>query len=191
MEHNGINFNPKLEHVILNLFCIGNETFHFLGALFSCLCANAQRQEICFHWNKTTIPIYADQLTDSIYCHIYQDFELEDHAYEAYITDKSPLRFKIEFRDLYDSNKNTRVGWIDKKYCTAWDRVYYDDIGAYIKLYESPNSDTYLKIRKRPECALTVVDFQDKFLHVILEIEDVIYDGWIDRYCCNIFNSCT
>ena len=25
----------------------------------------------------------------------------------------------------------------------------------------------------------------------IFEIEDVIYDGWIDRYCCNIFNSCT
>lgn len=165
--------------------------FIFIGALFSCLCANAQRQEICFHWDKTFIPIYIDQLTDSICCRIYQDFELEDHAYEAYITDKSPLRFKIEFRDLYDSNKNTRVGWIDKKYCTVWDRVYYDDIGAYIKLYESPNSDTYLKIRKRPECALTVVDFQDKFLHVIFEIEDVIYDGWIDRYCCNIFNSCT
>ena len=57
-----------------------------------------------FHWDKTLIPIYADQLTDSVSCQIYQDFEQEDHVYEAFITEKSPLRFKIEFCDLYDSN---------------------------------------------------------------------------------------
>ena len=85
----------------------------------------------------------------------------------------------------------TRIGWIDKKYCNVWDRVYYDNRGEYIKLYKAPNSDAYLKIRKRPERALTVVDFQDNFLHVMFEIDNVIYDGWIDRYCCNIFNSCT
>ena len=77
--------------------------FIFIGALFSCLCANAQRQEICFHRDKTLIPIYADQLTDSVSCQIYQDFEQEDHVYEAFITEKSPLRFKVEFCDLYDS----------------------------------------------------------------------------------------
>ena len=165
--------------------------FIFIGALFSCLCANAQRQEICFHRDKTLIPIYADQLTDSVSCQIYQDFEQEDHVYEAFITEKSPLRFKVEFWDLYDSNKTTRIGWIDKKYCNVWDRVYYDNRGEYIKLYKAPNSDAYLKIRKRPERALTVVDFQDNFLHVMFEIDNVIYDGWIDRYCCNIFNSCT
>ena len=118
--------------------------FIFIGALFSCLCANAQRQEICFRRDKTLIPIYADQLTDSVSCQIYQDFEQEDHVYEAFITEKSPLRFKVEFCDLYDSNKTTRIGWIDKKYCNVWDRVYYDNRGKYIKLYKAPNSDAYL-----------------------------------------------
>ena len=92
--------------------------FIFIGALFSCLCANAQRQEICFHRDKTLIPIYADQLTDSVSCQIYQDFEQEDHVYEAFITEKSPLRFKVEFCDLYDSNKTTRIGMYGIEFIT-------------------------------------------------------------------------
>ena len=114
--------------------------FIFIGAIFSCLCANAQRQEICFHWDKTLIPIYADQLTDSVSCQIYQDFEQEDHVYEAFITEKSPLRFKIEFCDLYDSNKTTRIGWIDKKYCNVYNvsKCFFPFICSFIIETVSP-----------------------------------------------------
>ena len=76
--------------------------FIFIGAIFSCLCANAQRQEICFHWDKTLIPIYADQLTDSVSCQIYQDFEQEDHVYEAFITCKgNKILYDMEGRTLW------------------------------------------------------------------------------------------
>lgn len=153
----------------------------------------AQKQEICFSWSKVNIPIYANELTDSVIFNVYQDFDAEDYIYEVFVIEKSPLRFKVEYRDLYNHSEAFKIGWVDKKYCSVWDRWYYDEsLQSYIKLYKNPNVNSdFIKIYKRPFQALTVVDYEGKFLKVMFDIDDIIYIGWIDRYCRNIFNSCT
>lgn len=165
-----------------------------VGLTISTLNATAQRQEVCIPWEKIVIPIYANELSDTVICEISQDFDKEDHSYEVFIVKKSPLRFKIEYRDLDEIPiKDAKTGWIDKKYCGVYARWYYDNGSdqKYIKLYASPSKDSnFIKIYKSP-IALTVVDFQDDLLEVMFEIDGTVYTGWVDRYCPNIFNSCT
>ena len=96
--------------------------FIFIGALFSCLCANAQRQEICFHRDKTLIPIYADQLTDSVSCQIYQDFEQEDHVYEA---------FNVPAELLIYPDENH---WVLKpQNGVLWQRTFFEWLDKWLK----------------------------------------------------------
>ena len=156
------------------------------------LSINTQKVEICIPWDRTKIPIYADELQDNIVDYIYQDFEKEDHLYEVFIVDKSCLRFNIEYRDLYDPSQIIKSGWIDKKYSGVNDRWYYDELGKFIKLFTYPDKESeFIKIRNNPIRALTVIDYQDGFLYVIFDVNGTIYKGWIDRYCPNIFDNCT
>ena len=151
-----------------------------------------KRQEVCFSRDKVNIPISANELTDSVIYNVYHDYEAEDHIYEVFIVEKSPLRFKIEYRDLENQPQPVQTGWVDKKYCGVWDRCYYDEFRkGYIKLYKDPNKDSdFIKIYKQPYDALVVTDFQGEFLQVLFEIDNTIYVGWVDKYCRNVFNSC-
>lgn len=164
---------------------------------FWCCVVNAQTQNVSIIHTNVAIPVHSDAIGESLNCMIFQD-SINEAYYSVTIIEKSPLRFKVnlQLETGLDSAPEI-IGWVDKKYCGVFQRWYYerdenDNLVRFVKLYEEPNIDAkFIKIYDVINDPLTVIDFQNRWVKVMFYLDDVLYEGWIDKYCSNPYNSCT
>lgn len=170
----------------------------FIALIFICHHAYAQLRSVVFLYNNVEIPIYKDPIGDDVKYRIMQD-KIYEIFFAVDILEKSALRYKVSVTTVISSDPAPEiVGWVDKRQCGVFKRWYYDDANnRFIKLYAEPRYDSefvkiYEDIMTEENHEMTVVDYADgDWLKVIFYSSGILYEGWVDRYCPDIYDSCT
>lgn len=145
------------------------------------------------------IPVFESATALTPYTYVVQA-NTDYTCYEAYILDDTDLRFRAKIRSGWEVDSTECVtGWINKTNVVV-DILEngYDDQGGYIYLYESPESETRIKIytKDTPREAIVIDFYRDKdhdfynWAKVSFTIGDVYYTGWIDRFCSSAWGGC-
>ena len=170
----------------------------FIALIFICHHAYSQLRSVVFLYNNVEIPIYKDPIGDDVKYRIMQD-KIYEIFFAVDILEKSALRYKVSVTTVISSDPAPEiVGWVDKRQCGVFKRWYYDDANnRFIKLYAEPRYDSefvkiYEDIMTEENHEMTVVDYADgDWLKVIYYSSGILYEGWVDRYCPDIYDSCT
>lgn len=171
----------------------------FIALIFTCHFAYAQLRTvpIVFMYNNVEIPIYKNPIGDEVKYRIMQD-TIYDIFFAGDILEKSALRYKVSVTTVISSVRAPEiVGWVDKQQCCVYKRWYHDDANNdFIKLYTEPRYDSefvkiYEDIMTEKSIVMTVVDYADgRWLKVIFYSGGILYEGWVDRYCSDVYDSC-
>ncbi len=143
------------------------------------------------------IPVYRNPIGNEISYRIMQD-RIHELFFFVEILEKSPLRYKVNITSTEDHDNVFPgiVGWIDKSICCVFSRHYYDENNkSYIKLFSYPDSkSSFVKIYASPHNESgewIVIDYaDDNWLKVMFYHDGKLYEGWVDRYCDSIYDSC-
>ncbi len=157
----------------------------------------AELRSVVFLYNNVEIPIYKDPIGNEVKHRIMQD-----KTYEIFfavdILEKSALRYKVSITTVISSDSAPEIiGWVDKQQCGVFKRWYYDDANnRFIKLYAEPRYDSevvkiYENVETEKDGVMTVVDYADgDWRKVVFYSSGILYEGWVDRYCSDIYDSC-
>ena len=142
------------------------------------------------------IPIYENAIGNKLKYRIMQD-TINEMFFAVEILENSPLRYKVNITSVINSFTGPEiVGWIDKNKCGVYKRWYYDeDKRRYMKLYTLPDKNSSYDVVYEDsdiyDSIVTVIDYADPNWKKILFYQgDILYEGWVDRYCASVYNSC-
>jgi len=141
------------------------------------------------------IPIYDSPISLIANNSVCQD-SINEFYYVTKVIEETPLRFKIELLGELDGNTKcdtkTLIGWIDKQNCGVYLRCYYDNKkNSYIKLYKQPTRDSsFQMIYTNDMIWVPVLSISKEWKQILYYHKGVLYIGWIELYCSNIYNSC-
>lgn len=142
------------------------------------------------------IPIYENAIGNKLKYRIMQD-TINEMFFAVEILENSPLRYKVNITSVINSFTGPEIiGWIDKNKCGVYKRWYYDeDKRRYIKLYTLPDKNSSYDIVYDDsdiyDSIVTVIDYADpNWKKVLFYQGNILYEGWIDRYCASVYNSC-
>ena len=172
----------------------------FIALIFICHSAYAQLRPVpvVFMYDNVEIPIYKNPIGDEVKYRIMQD-KIYEIFFAVDILEKSALRYKVSVTTVISSDPAPEiVGWVDKQQCCVYKRWYYDDANnRFIKLYAEPRYDSefvkiYEDIMTEESIVMTVIDYADeRWRKVIFYSSGILYEGWVDRYCSDVYDSCT
>lgn len=170
----------------------------FIALIFICHPAYAQLRSVVFLYNNVEIPIYKDPIGNEVKYRIMQD-KIYEIFFAVDILEKSALRYKVSVTTVISSDSAPEIiGWVDKQRCGVFKRWYYDDaMNRFIKLYSEPRYDSevvkiYENIETEKTRVMTVVDYADgDWLKVVFYSSGILYEGWVDKYCSDVYDSCT
>lgn len=146
------------------------------------------------------VHLYEDAVSHTIKHTIFQDsiFEID---FDAKILTSTPLRFEIEVSSTIspyspDAEITTIRGWIDKINCGIFLRNIYSPNNnpnlPILNIYSEPTTDSqYITLTGYYNQLVNVLDYNDDWAKVIFYDKGKLIIGWIERYCSNIYNSCT
>ena len=129
------------------------------------------------------INIYNNELSEMVIHTIMED-TVFDIAYDLFIYEDSPMRFKVGISFL--NTKPFLIGWIDKKYCGVYLRIYEEDHDI-IRLYNAPSEQSICEEHVLGtgyhEVWVIGADIKSGFLNVAFKEEDRLCTGWTKQYC--------
>lgn len=144
--------------------------------------------------------LYQDAVSNTIKHTIYQDSIFEIY-FAVKILASTPLRFEIEVSSTIPScspdAEETKIrGWIDKINCGVFLRNIYfpknDSNLPILNIYRKPTTNSqYITLTGYYNQLVTVLDYKDDWVKVIFYDKGKLIIGWIERYCSDIYNSCT
>ena len=156
-----------------------------------CLFAQELNVPVFINEYNLEISLYTDPISNTKLCGIYQDSVFQ-HYYEVIIKEESVLRYRVVLFSVSQYNSPEIEGWIDKKYCSV---LLFPIMQRGInKLHTIPSeSSPYIELKNSYTVSATVVSVSksnNKFLKIMVFYEDKYYEGWINKYCYTIYNSC-
>lgn len=158
---------------------------------FSQSFAQNDKLDVFLKDNNISVNLYSDPTGRNISNTIMND-SLYEYYFAFTILENSPLMFYVEVKSCSQQNSPTIYGWVEKKYCGVYVRYYNTESDAHIRLYEEPDSrKKYQKLNISLQSPVIVVDTRDKWVKVLFLYDGIYYEGWIDKYCSSIYNSCT
>lgn len=157
-----------------------------------CLLAQKMNKHVFINEFNSEIPIYSDSIGNLKVHSIFQD-SIFEHFYEVDIRKESALRYEVHLFCVSQDNSPQVEGWVDKKFCS----VYLSPTRyGIIKLYDLPNiTSSYIELDNiYITISATVISTskqKDKFIKVAFIYAGKCYEGWVDKYCPTIYNSCS
>lgn len=146
------------------------------------------------------VHLYEDAVSHTIKHTIFQDSVFEIY-FDAKILTSTPLRFEIEVSSTIlpcfpDVEITTIRGWIDKINCGIFLRNIYSPNNnpnrPILNIYSEPTTDShYITLTGYYNQLVNVLDYSGDWAKVIFYDKGKLIIGWIERYCSNIYNSCT
>lgn len=143
---------------------------------------------------ESPVMLYNDAYGANINYVIVQKFD-EDLCAFVDILEDGIFRFKVNVSIVSSEMELQQItGWLDKVNCVVFLRPdTYENGDAILHIHSAPdaNSDyTSVKIHVGSGVGY-VVHYKDDWYCVVTEVDGKLYQGWIKRYCPNIYNSCT
>lgn len=164
--------------------------------LLLALCFSTLAQERVVLKMDGIIKVYIYFNHDLCFCHLPPSET--DLFYDAQILEKKGSRFKLKItmRDITGEVKSEPIiGWVNSKDCGVYIlcNEFHDQI-PILFLYESPtlNSNvTYIDVTDIYKTWICIEDITNGFIKIYFDLDDIKYEGWINRYCLDIFSLCT
>jgi hypothetical protein len=142
------------------------------------------------------IKVYIDADNDFYFCQLLPSES--DLFYDAHILEKRRNRFKLKItlRDIPGKICSEPItGWVDKNDCGVFVLCNeYRDTIPILFLYEFPDANartTYIDINKIHRTWMHIEDISNGFVRISFDLDDIKYNGWINRYCLDMFSLCT
>lgn len=140
-------------------------------------------------WDKQ-INIYKDELSEEVIHAIMEDTVFEPW-YSLTVYEDSPLRFNVGISTFDDAPR--LIGWIDKKHCAVFLRVYDGDKNV-VRLYKEPTEQSeyaeFFFETGYHEVWVIGVDLKGRFLNIAFKKGDKLYTGWTKQYCSDYIAGC-
>lgn len=144
--------------------------------------------------------LYQDAVSNTIKHTIYQDSIFEIY-FDAKILTSTPLRFEVEISSTIppctpEAEEIKITGWIDKINCGVFLRNTYslnnDPNVPMLNIFREPTTNSqYITLTGYYNKLVNVLDYSDHWAKVIFYDKGKLIIGWVERYCSNIYNSCT
>lgn len=155
------------------------------------------QQRIVLNMNEY-IDVHVGSDEDECFCQLLPLEKLpDDYVYDAIILDQTFNRYKLQItmRMIDGPESQPIIGWVNKNQCGAFLLCNnYSGSTPLLFLYKFPELDSEFTVVELNQQIngqwISIRDIQKGFALVSFKLNDILYSGWIQRFCTDPYNSC-